>query len=194
MTWWQRFLQRMRTLVPEEDREDFDELAGEMEEAAPAPDAGGDGGADEETTASSSSEVSAAVEQALAPVQEQLKALQDALADEKEARQQAVEQLEEQQAARREEEIAETLDAAVEDGRITTEEREKWKERLEKDFDGYSETLAERPASEAALASGSDDDEGSGEDDSPSSGDAATPTAPARGGFMDYVNDSQARA
>ena len=193
MTWWQRFLQRMRDLVPEEDREDFDELAGEMEEAAPAPDAGGDGGADEETTASSSSEISAAVEQALAPVQEQLKALQDALADEKEARQQAVEQLEEQQAARREEEITETLDAAVEDGRITTEEREKWKERLEKDFDGYSETLAERPASEAALASGSEDKDGADEDDSPS-GDAATPTAPARGGFMDYVNDSQARA
>lgn len=86
---------------------------------------------------------------AVAPLQEQVNALNGALAEEKKARHEAVKALEEAQKTKRGEEIGKLLDDALADGRVAAEKRDTWKERLEKDFDltrGMLEELPKNPA------------------------------------------------
>ncbi|MCA0270239.1 MAG: hypothetical protein LCH53_13630 [Bacteroidetes bacterium] len=87
---------------------------------------------------------------ALAPVNQQIKDLMDALGEARTQREAAQKALAEQQAAQRKTDIAAALDKAVADGRIATAKRDDWQKRFEKDYDLTTEALAELPANPSA--------------------------------------------
>lgn len=98
-------------------------------------------------------ELATAIQQALAPLQAELKQVQDALASEATQRRTAQEALQAQQAREREASITTALDEAQKAGKFAPAKRDEWKARLEKDFDGVSAILADVPGN-PALAKG----------------------------------------
>jgi hypothetical protein len=113
-------------------------------------------------------QVTAAVQAAVAPLQQQVDGLTEALTTEKQARETAQKALADKQAKDREAAITKALDEAVKAGKIETAKRETWQKRLEADFETISEVLSERPGDPALAKS-----------QGQKAGEAAKPTAPA---------------
>lgn len=128
-------------------------------------------------TTSTPADLAAAIRAELAPLQQQVAGLNEALTAEKAARQQAQTALETQQAKERGLAITAALDDAVAKGRIVPGKRDDWKARLEKDFDGVSAILAEIPGNPAVVKS---TPSGTKPGDSPAGTGRTTPPA---GGF-----------
>ncbi len=87
---------------------------------------------------------------------EQVKALSAALQEEKKAREEATQRLQQDAERQRAKEIENTLAQAIKDGRITPEQKDSWKARLEKDFEAFSQTLNELPPNPALNNDGKD--------------------------------------
>jgi len=114
------------------------------DEAAPAPAAA--------ATGNVSSEVAAAI----APYLEQIKNLSQTLENEKKVREQMQSATESAQKAQREKAIVDLLADAVTKGKITPEQKQKYTERLNKDFE-LTKSIIEELAPNPALAGGGDD-------------------------------------
>lgn len=121
-----------------------------------------------------------AVQAALAPIQQQVQGLTEALSAEKQARQSAQQALEAQQARERDAAVTKTLDEAVKAGKIAPAKRDDWKARLEKDFDGVNAILAELPVNPALAKT----QQAAGPAKGAGKEDAAAPIAKAESGTM----------
>lgn len=81
----------------------------------------------------------------IAAQSEQVKALSDALTAEKKAREDATAALQADAEKKKSEKIEQLLTTAINEGRITAEKKDSWKEKLSKDFDAFSEIINELP-------------------------------------------------
>lgn len=140
--------------VPDDKKDEFDALASKLDAPAPAP----------TLTGGAAAEVQQAVTAALAPVQEQVKALSDALAAEKKAREEAVAALETQRTAETKTKAEKLAEEACAAGKFPDDKKDAWVERLTKDFDGAKAILDDIPANPALVKAGGKGAAGSGKD------------------------------
>lgn len=160
--WFERFLNRVKDSVGDDASEDLDEIAKEFEDEAsssnsPDDPTASDGG---DADAGSDGLQAETLKEAMQPLQESIQGLQQALAEERQARKEAVNALEERQQEKKASKITQLLDKAVEEGRIESEKRETWKERLEKDYDTISDTIQDLPPAKKKADDGNREDGG----------------------------------
>ena len=188
--WFQRFLDRVKESVGDDASEDLDELAKEFEGEASSSSSSSDPDPDPSggpTDSGGSGPDAEMLKEAMQPLQESIKGLQEALAEERQARKEAVDALEERQQEKKKSRITELLDTAVKEGRIESEKRETWKERLQKDFDTISDTISDLPP---AKKESDDDGDGDGKGGGPQKRDPSKLGADAK--YLHYVQNGEA--
>lgn len=148
------FIKKLLGLVPEDQRAALEAEVAKLEPETPPATPPATSGAP------SNDPAIAALQQQLAASQEQTKQVLEALQAERAEREKGVAAQQEIAQKQRTKEIGEVVDAAIRDGRIPADKKETWQKRLEADFDGYKETIADLPPNAAVAKSQQQNGEG----------------------------------
>ena len=133
--------------LPDEELEKaLRELEAEMGQAPSAPPSAGQAPVPSPSASSHSTHgADPAMAQQLEAIRRQMEALQQALLEEKKAREEAVRALEEQRKKERQRQIEELVQAAIKEGKIEPAKADVWKQRLEADFELTRQIIEELP-------------------------------------------------
>jgi len=133
--------------LPDEELEKaLRELEAEMGQAPSAPPSAGQAPVPSPSASSHSTHgADPAMAQQLEAIRRQMEALQQALLEEKKAREEAVRALEEQRKKERQRQIEELVQAAIKEGKIEPAKADAWKQRLEANFELTRQILEDLP-------------------------------------------------
>jgi len=148
--------------LPDEELEKaLRELEAEMGQAPSAPPSAGQAPVPSPSAPSHSTHgADPAMAQQLEAIRRQMEALQQALLEEKKAREEAVRALEEQRKKERQRQIEELVQAAIKEGKIEPAKADAWKQRLEANFELTRQILEDLPpAAKAEPKSGEPSDQ-----------------------------------
>lgn len=175
--WLKRLLDSLEGMITDDQKEAFEEAKQAAEEAAESQSATGT------DDPAPDGDVGAAVQAALAPMQQQIDALTASLSEEQQARKSAQEAMKKKQKQERQEEIESLVEKAVKDGRIEKEKRETWTQRLEDSFDVTKGVLADLSAPNAVNAEGGSPTGNEGDTDA-----VSTTGSRLKPGYAEYVS------